>query len=206
MTPARPAGSAGWRTFWNMKSGICDRLRAWGELYPNPSASAELNAAARAAEDRKLAQFAGLAELSREQAIELVDFKFQSMAHRRALAMRGIKPERWNSAAELIRAALAAIDDQDALGTICRIHRFGPAMGSAVLAACRPERFTIADVRALKATRGLGLMADGPPGFRLADWMPYLDACRTMASQCGQRLRDVDRALWVAGGDPHLVG
>jgi hypothetical protein len=189
-----------------MKSGICDRLRAWGELYPSPSASGELNAAARAAEDQRFARFAGRAELSREQVIELVDLKFQSMAHRRALAMRGISPERWDGAAVLIRAALAASDDQDALDTICRIYRFGPAMGSAVLAACRPERFTIADVRALKAVRGLGLMADGPPGFRLADWVPYLDACRTLAQQCGLRLRDVDRALWVAGGDPHLAG
>ena len=59
-----------------------------------------------------------------EQVIELVDWKFQSMAHRRALAMRGISPERWEGqggVADLIRRALADRDDEGALMTVCRI-------------------------------------------------------------------------------------
>jgi hypothetical protein len=67
------------------------------------------------------------------------------MAHRRALAMRGISPERWNGrdgvpgAAGLIRMALAARDDYEALATMANgaggIYRFGPAMSSVELAA-----------------------------------------------------------------------
>lgn len=96
--------------------------------------------------------------LDRDQVIQLIGWKFQSMAHRKALAMRGISPQRWagpGGAAELIRHALADNDDGNALATVCRINRFGPAMSSVVHAACRPERFTVADSRALKTLRAL---------------------------------------------------
>ena len=188
---------------------ICGRLRAWCELYPNPLALTEENAAARADEDKRLGRFAGQEALDREQVIELIGWKFQSMAHRKALAMRGVSPERWggnDGAAKLIRRALANGDDDQALAMVCGIYRFGPAMGSVVLAACRPGRFTIADSRALKALRGLGRMPAGPPGFRQADWLPYLMACRRLAGRCGMSLREVDRALWVAANDPGLTG
>jgi hypothetical protein len=131
------------------------------------------------------------------------------MAHRRALAMRGISPERWgggDGAADLIRRALASSNDEGALATVCNIRRFGPAMGSVVLAACRPKRFTVADRRALKALRLLKRMPDGPTEFRPADWLPYLNACRTLSESCGLSLREVDRALWVAAGQDVLAG
>ncbi len=189
-------------------TGICARLRAWGELYPDPSAPAGQNAAARANEDGRLAKFAGLDALDRDQVIQLIGWKFQSMAHRKALAMRGISPQRWagpGGAAELIRHALADNDDGNALATVCRIHRFGPAMSSVVLAACRPERFTVADSRALKTLRALGRMQAGSPDFRQGDWLPYLNACRSLAMLCGLSLREVDRALWVAANDLGLA-
>jgi hypothetical protein len=75
-------------------TGICGRLRSWGELYPDPSAPAGQNAAARASEDERLGRFAGLNVLDRDQVIELIGWKFGSMAHRKALAMRGISPQR----------------------------------------------------------------------------------------------------------------
>jgi len=122
--------------------------------------------------------------------------------------------ERWETrdgepgAAELIRKALETSDDYDALATMARrvggIYRFGPAMSSVVLAACRPTMYTIADTRALKAVRALGLMPAGPSGFRLADWLPYVAACRNLAAMCDMSLRQVDRALWIAASDPVL--
>ena len=193
---------------------VCGQLIAWCGQYPSPSAPADQNAAARADEDRFLARFAGLASLDRGQAAELAGWKFQSMPHRKALAMRGISPERWAGrdgapgAAGLIRTALATSDDYQALATMASgadgIYRFGPAMSSVVLAACRPGRFTIADSRALTTLRRLGRMPPGPPGFRLGDWLPYLSACRILARQCGLSLRQVDRAPGIGASDPHL--
>jgi hypothetical protein len=195
---------------------VCGQLIAWCEQYPSSSAPVGENAAARADEDRFLARFAGLAALNPGQVAELVGWKFQSMPHRKALAMRGISPERWDGrdsapgAGGLIRMALAASDDYQALATMASgadgIYRFGPAMSSVVLAACRPGRFTIADSRALTTLRRLGRMPPGPPGFRLGDWVPYLSACRILAGQCDLSLRQVDRALWIGASDPYSSG
>jgi hypothetical protein len=191
---------------------LCSELLAWSTLYPVPSAPAERNHAARAAEDKVLARFAGLVALDRDQVAELVSWKFQGMAHRRALALRGISPERWGDhdgvpgAAAVIHGALASSDDYQALAAMAGgaggIYRSGPAMSNVILAACQPHRFTVADSRALKTLRKLGLMPPGPPGFRLDDWLPYLTACRMLARTRGLTLRQVDRALWVGTSDP----
>jgi hypothetical protein len=181
------------------------RIAAWRDQFPNPSAEPDANAAARLADDAQLARFAGLDSLTLSQVKELIDWKFASMAHRRARALDGLAVTGWNGAAgakTLIRKALAADDDVEALHLIAGpegVHRFGPAMGSTILAACRPERFTVADTNALAALRMLDRMPPGPPGFLLKDWLGYLRACRSLSTTCRMSLRDVDRALWVAG-------
>lgn len=76
---------------------------AWCAQHPLPSAPAGQNDAARADEDRFLARLAGLAALDRDQVAELVRWKFQGMPHRKALAVRGISPER--SLAVMVRPA-----------------------------------------------------------------------------------------------------
>jgi hypothetical protein len=191
----------------------CSALARWQAQYPNPAASAEQNAESRADEERRLAPFAGLDALDREQVKALVGWKFQSMAHRRARALSGITPERWErqhgeaGAARIIRAALAAPgDDQPLMILAARngIYGFGPAMGSVILAACRPQQFTIADTRSLRSLRALGLMSAGPKWFRLRDWERYLEVCRELAQSCRMSLREVDQALWVAAGDAAL--
>jgi hypothetical protein len=181
------------------------QLVGWCAQYPNPSAAAEENAAARAAQDEQLARFAGLDAPTLPQVKELIGWKFGSMPHRKARALDGLADVGWNGAAGArakIRRALAVDDDFEALNLIAGpdgIHRFGPAMGSTILAACRPDRFTVADTNALHALRTLERMPPGPPTFRLKDWLGYLQTCRALAKACRMSLRDVDRALWVAG-------
>jgi hypothetical protein len=132
---------------------FCAQLVAWSRKYPVPLAPAGQNEAARAAEDKFLARFAGLVWLDRGQVAELVGWKFQAMAHRKALAMRGISPPRWGGrdggpgAAALIGKALAASDDYEALATMANstggIYRFLPCArwtghcGSAPARPCR---------------------------------------------------------------------
>src|SRR6266571_6999333 len=76
---------------------ICGKLRAWHDQYPDPSGQADQNAAARAAEDERRSRCAGMHVLGRDQVAELVRWKFQSMPHREALAMKGISPQRWHA-------------------------------------------------------------------------------------------------------------
>jgi hypothetical protein len=181
------------------------QIAAWRDRFPDPSAAPDANAAARLADDAQLAAFAGLDSLTLPQVKELVGWKFGSMPHRRARALDGLADTGWNGTAgarALIRRALASDDDFEALQVIAGpdgVHRFGPAMGSTILAACRPDRFTVADVNALAALRMLERMPPGPPTFQLKDWLGYLRACRALAKTCRMSLRDLDRALWVAG-------
>ncbi len=208
--PVLPAGQN-----FPQRTAACAQLAAWRAQYPHPAATAEHNAAVRADEGKWLARFAGVEALDREQVIELIGWKFRSMPHRKARALSGVSSERWRGrppvagAADVIRSALAAAGDYRPLLILSArtgIFGFGPAMGSVILAACHPQEFTIADTRALKSLRALGLMPAGPRSFRLKDWEPYLSVCRSLARSCQMSLREVNQALWVAADDPVLLG
>ena len=79
----------------------------------------------------------------------------------------------------------------------------GKALGSAILMACEPWRYSVIDVNAVRAIQALGYLRDCPtPTNRnrsLPDWVRYLAAVRDVASRTGWTLRDVDRALYHAG-------
>src|SRR6266568_2479588 len=153
---------------------ICGKLRAWHDQYPDTSGQADQNAAARAAEDERLSRFAGLQVLDRDQVAELVRWKFQSMPHREALAMKGISPQRWHArdgapgVADLIRIALATDDDYDALATMAArgsgIDHFGPAMSSVVLGpAARPGARSPTPGRCMPSARSACFLRDSRP-------------------------------------------
>ena len=165
-------------------------------------------------EDTFLARFDGLTELDRDQVTELARLEVPGDGAPQSAGAEGNTPERWGDhdslpgAAAVIRNALASDDDHQALATMASgtggIYRFGPAMSSAILAACQPQRFTVADRRALKTVRQLGLMPPGPARLRLQDWLPYLTACRKLTQTCGLSLRQVDRALWAGASHPPM--
>jgi hypothetical protein len=182
---------------------LSERLRGWMELYPDPRASREDNAVRRRDEGAWLARFAGKDRLSRTSVEELIAWKFPSRALYRNRALDGIG-RNWAHVSERIKAAIASIEDEEALdlllGSRGGIYGFGPAMGSVILAATRPDEFTIADFRALATVRRLKLLRPGPVDFRRDDWVPYLAACRYLSDETGLTLRQVDQALWVANG------
>src|SRR5207249_3516967 len=74
----------------------------------------------------------------------------------------GAGPRRCALRSRRHRTAPASADDYKVLAAMAGgaggIHHFGPAMSSVILAACQPRRFTVADSRALKTLRTLGLM------------------------------------------------
>jgi hypothetical protein len=91
-------------------------------------------------------------------------------------------------AAAVIRGALAAGDDYQARAAMANgadgIYRFGPAMSSMILAACQPARFTVADSRALKTLRRLGLMpsSDGRGAAEYTDHGMTMQLCNARSS------------------------
>jgi hypothetical protein len=147
---------------------------------------------------------------------KLVAWKFRWTRTQKA-ALRGVSESKWKHANSCIRASLHEAgknpgDDATPLarlmGTHGGIKGWGPAMASALLAACDPTRFTIADSQAQKTLRALHLMAPATQEtdklFHELFWLPYLDACRHLATVAGLSLREVDQALWAANGRADL--
>ena len=180
-----------------LPKGFCKWIRKW--LQKNPG---------RALEDEMLKKFHHRTHLSQAEARSLCEWKFQSDARRRKAAVEGIDDAHWsgpNGAETKIKEALRDKDDFKALRATAALSTagvlgWGPAMGSAILAATQPDRFTVIDKRALKSLRAHGLHPVGDENATLADWTGYLATCRSIALQCGFTLRDVDRALYAANG------
>lgn len=194
---------------------LCEYIAAWIDRYPKPKASSASNAAARDAEAQKLGRFAGMTRLARPDAEELVEWKFQGDARRKARALNGVNSTIWHEAERRISAALqiawscsnldlaplmVIADSETGVGG------WGPAMGSAALATIFPARFTVGDAYGLASLRALhqaGVISQVLPGgrtFTLTHWEPYLDACRWIAGTCRRSLREIDQALWAANG------
>jgi hypothetical protein len=179
-------------------------LDRWLDRFPDERASSAANAAEREEDARWLGGFAGRTEYTRRQIHALIDWKFRSRWLYRSNARSGVDAS-WPMARTRIREAFE-LDDEQALyhllGARGGIPSVGPAMASVFLMAHDPTRYTVADVWALASVRSLGLLPAGPEGFRAADWMPYLRACRSLHERTGRSLREIDQALWAAKGRP----
>lgn len=68
----------------------------------------------------------------------------------------------------------------------------GPALGSSILMASDPERYTVMDVRSPRSIRELGLLPSGWPDASEREWLDYLGACRVLSATTGESLRRVD--------------
>lgn len=164
---------------------LADWVAAWAASYPDPKM-----------EDKFLAPFKKKETFNSDDMTALINSKFRAMAHRKANAIRGLKtttPERLD---DLTRRAFGCKDDLGAMLIICEMPSVGPALGSWLLMANDPGRYTVMDVRALKSVEALNLEAH--PGY--GKWLSYLARCRLLASTVGTSLRTVDRALYMAKG------
>jgi hypothetical protein len=191
-------------------------IRRWRKRYPYPVPwiSDGANKQCRKSEAQWLAPFEGATVLRRRQVTALVEWTFAGDAAKRETALHGITgPRHSGHARRCIERALTTTSATGALDRLLDeqggIPGWGPAMASAVLAACRPDTFVVADHRALRTLRALALYPPGPPAgpgdaegeFARADWWPYLRICRKLASSCGVSLREVGHALRAAADD-----
>ena len=114
---------------------------------------------------------------------------------------------------DLTQRAIGNKDDVAALALLTLIHGLAPRSASAVLTAADPERFTVMDIRSwnsLKALSKSGYVhlpnrtyAPGAKGWAQY-WPDHLSACRSISDSTSCSLREVDRALFSANGDPSL--
>lgn len=101
---------------------------------------------------------------------------------------------------DLTRQAFACNDDLGAVLIVDVLRGVGAALGSSMLMASDPERYTVMDVRSLKSIPALGLLGPRWPEASESAWSEYLGACRSLSDTVGEPLRRVDRALFKADG------
>ncbi|MDQ3431635.1 MAG: hypothetical protein M3467_05350 [Actinomycetota bacterium] len=94
-------------------------------------------------QDDVLRPLHGARALDRAAVFALVEWKFNAMPHRRANAKRGIAKERDQVVVDVTSAAHSCIDDGAALRLLTVLQGVGPALGSALLMAMDPTRWTV---------------------------------------------------------------
>jgi hypothetical protein len=156
-------------------------------------------------EDRRLRRYVGCSHLDQAAVADLVDWKFQTWPARRVRTHKLLERENTERVADLTGRAFACNDDLGALLLVAELSGVGAALGSSLLMAHDPRRYTVIDVRALRSLRELGLLPPGGHDATTQDWLTYLDACRALERESGSSLRDVDRALYRAAGCPSLA-
>jgi hypothetical protein len=184
-------------------------IRQWRKRYPFPVdwVDDRANRMCRRSESEWLAQFDGASNLRRREVLALARWRLADQPDRSADALSAITgPAEWGHARRCIKRALATANPVGALdcllGESGGVPGWGPEMASAILAACRPDAYPVADRRALQTLRVLDLHSPvGSDAFSRADWWPYVRLCRQLAMIGGVSLREVRQALWAAGDE-----
>lgn len=98
--------------------------------------------------------------------------------------------------ADALRTALLAATPRAAVAVLVGLSGVAVPVASAILAAVRPEHYSVLDHRGLGALgcgpRDIGARASMPLDLYLA----YLGFCRDLAAACRLPLHDLDRAFW----------
>lgn len=188
-------------------------VHQWLPCYPSlrPWIDDQARAALRHSEDDWLQKFAGLDALTRKQVRELIDWKWTANAARWSKSQHAVDDnDDWSHASECIRTALAAAGSDDIAavnalrGKTGGIPDWETAMASVVLAACRPAQYTVVDSRVLRTMMLLEGRSQSQiqkmGWFPPSRWPGYLGTCRNLSEELGVRLRDLDRAFWMAAG------
>jgi hypothetical protein len=149
----------------------------------------------------------------------LVEWKFGRWPAARRQPLAAVTGDRHRATAKVVKNAIADArdypdDDTRAMNAIrWSVEGFGVPMASVFLALYFPDRFTIADSRALGTLRAWRGYPAGARSFTTDGWVCYLAECRAILTECRASgvvprfegewtLRGVDQALWAANGAP----
>jgi len=112
---------------------------------------------------------------------------------------------------DLLNEVRKAETDKEKLRVLTRVKHIGPAIASAILAVCYPEKYTVVDTyvlseynkwckEMLKEWRCLSVNS-------LTDeqYLEYNEWCKELSCTWGTSLRNVDRVLWTKGWKENLA-
>lgn len=152
--------------------------------------------------DEQLEGLQGKLSFDRVDVEQVIRWKFGAWPARLQTTMTNIAKNSDRDFENLTFRAFRSGDDLAALLLVEELTGVGKALGSAILMARDPARYTVIDVNAAQAVRALGYLRDLPSprdDSNLPTWDRYLAAARDLALRTGWTLRDTDRALFKAG-------
>ncbi|MHB8290276.1 MAG: hypothetical protein ACYDEY_13800 [Acidimicrobiales bacterium] len=140
----------------------------------------------------------------------LYDWKLRRLWPERAKRSLESWPE--EDIQQLSRRAINCNDEMGAVRLFQMLPGSGPSVASAILAAIKPDDFTVMDVRALSSLITLGCWPEDHGDHASAWYYPkYISVCRAIRDvlddpipAADRTLRTVDRALFAANGAGEL--
>lgn len=139
--------------------------------------------------DERLLRLGHKNYFSREDIDQVAEWKFGSWAARLQRTRNLLADNSDRDIENLTSRAFACNDDLGALLLIRLLRGVGKALGSAILMAHDPARYTVIDVNAVRALQALGYLRDCPrptaPNSPLPNWDRYLAAARDTAARPG---------------------
>ena len=87
------------------------------------------------------------------------------------------------------------------LESLRELEQIGVATSSAILLFMDPGRYTVFDTKAWDVLRESNLVSADYDSDSIEQYLLYLGICRALAAQYDVELRDLDRMLWVIGGE-----
>ena len=110
---------------------------------------------------------------------------------------------RENTTAQIATVSERAFQAESACDTIQMLNELqgvADSIAGAILMFAHPHRYTVMDPRATKALETLGYW-DGDTAAVAEQYEQYCLRCHELSQQTGISLRDVDRALYILGGE-----
>jgi hypothetical protein len=153
--------------------------------------------------DHRLKDLPGMFWFDADDVDRVTYWKFSRMPHRLQRTRNLLRQNSARDFENLTAKAFRCNDELGALRLVTLLAGVGKALGSAILMASEPARYSVIDVNAVRAIQALGYLRDCPtPANRdssLPSWERYLSAVRDVAARTGWTLREVDRALYKPG-------
>jgi hypothetical protein len=133
----------------------------------------------------KAGQKIAAGQATRDNLIEIFDWKTKGRGRSR------ISKNTDDEISDALILAASARTDRAALAVLLGLRGVAIPVGSAILTAVAPERYSIIDFRALWS-----LSVHPAPVYTVDYYIKYLEYCRATAPSANLSLRSFDRALW----------
>jgi hypothetical protein len=170
-----------------------DEIIRWSSLYKEKQSPSDLqmenDVGSRLRETR---------ELSKEDLVKMVSWKFESLPGRKRLILTRVSSVGEQQISETFRRALDADCEKTRISELLRLSGIGRAMASVILAFYDPKKYAVLDIHAWRELFGKEpkTLFQGPKCL-----LKFLNKVQDIGGMHGMDARTVERALFQRNYD-----